>query len=140
MASQTSSSRSSASGTGAARRPRVDPARKMLGGAAAMVLLGSFLPWVDTALGAIMGARGAGLWTFYAAMLGLAGALVPSRRIGGVQAAVMSAAAVGLPTWQVVHLLTLVGFEGWMPGPGLVLVFGGGVLSGVAAYRLLKRS
>jgi hypothetical protein len=140
MASQTSSSTSSAGGAGAARRPRVDPARKMLGGAVLMVLLGSFMPWVDTAAGAIMGARGAGLWTFYAAMLGLAGALVPSRRIGGVQAILMSLAAIALPTWQVVHLLNLVGFEGWMPGPGLVLVFGGGVLAGVAGSRLLRGS
>lgn len=135
MASQTSSSRSSA---GATARPRVDPARKMLGGAAAMVLLGSFMPWVDTAVGAINGGQGAGLWTFYAAMLGLAGALVPHRRIGGVQALILAVTAVGLVSWQVVHLLTLVGFEGWMPGPGLVLIFGGGVLSGVAGLRLLR--
>ena len=119
-------------------RPRVHPARRMLGGAVVMVLIGSFLPWVDTAVGAVSGSQGAGLWTFYAAMLGLAGALVPGRVLGGVQAAVFSVVAVALPVWQVVHLLRLVGFEGWMPGPGLVLVLGGGVLAGVAAFRLLR--
>jgi len=140
MASQASNPTSRGTRDRAGARPRVDPARKMLGGAVLMVVVGSFMPWVDTAVGEIIGARGAGLWTFYAAMLGLAGALVPSRRIAGVQGAVLAAAAIGLPVWQVVHLLNLVGFEGWMPGPGLVLVLGGGVLSGVAATRLLRNA
>lgn len=112
----------------------------MLGGAVLMVVLGSFMPWVDTAVGSISGARGAGLWTFYGAMLGLAGALIPARRVAGIQAAIMAVVAVGLTGWQVVHLLTLVGLGGWMVGPGLVLVFGGGVLAGAAARRLLARA
>jgi hypothetical protein len=119
-------------------RRRIDPARKALGGAVLMVMLGSFLPWVDTAAGSVSGARGAGLWTFYAAMLGLAGALVPARRVAAVQAGLLGLVAVALPLWQVVHLLRLVGTEGWMPGPGLVLVLGGGVLAGTAAWRLLR--
>jgi len=101
-----------------------------------MVAFGSFLPWIDTPLGQISGARGAGLWTFYVAMLGLAGALVPIRRMALVQGAFMAVVAVGLPVWQVVHILSLVGTSGWMPGPGLVLVFGGGVLAAVAVRRM----
>lgn len=105
-----------------------------------MVLFGSFLPWVDTAVGSISGARGAGLWTFYAAMLGLAGALVPvrMRRVGAVQAVIFAAVATLVPLWQVVHLLNLVGTGGWVPGPGLVLVFGGGVLAAAAAVQLFR--
>lgn len=103
-----------------------------------MVIMGSFMPWIDTAAGAISGARGAGLWTFYASMLGLAGGMVPSRRLAGLQAAVFAAVAIILPSWQAVHLLRLVGFSGWLPGPGLVLVFGGGVLAATAARRLLR--
>lgn len=101
-----------------------------------MVAFGSFLPWIDTPLGQISGARGAGLWTFYAAMLGLAGALVPLRTMALLQGAVLALVAVGLPVWQVVRLLNLVGTSGWMPGPGLVLVFGGGVLAAVAVRRM----
>lgn len=101
-----------------------------------MVALGSFLPWIDTALGAISGARGAGLWTFYAAMLGLAGALVPMRTLALVQGAVLALVALALPLWQAGHLLSLVGTAGWVPGPGLVLVFGGGVLAAVAVRRM----
>ncbi|WP_204163451.1 hypothetical protein [Nocardioides gilvus] len=121
-------------------RRRADPAKRRLAGAVAMVLFGSFLPWIDTAVGSISGASGAGLWTFYAAMLGLAGALIPARlrRIGAVQAAIFAAVATLVPAWQVVHLLNLVGTGGWMPGPGLVLVFGGGVLAATAAVQLFR--
>jgi len=103
-----------------------------------MVAIGSFRPWISTAIENISGARGPGLWTFYMAMLGLAGALLPARRhrLAGGHAAVMAVVCVVLPVWQLIHVANLVGFEGWMPGPGLVLVLGGGVLSGVAAYRL----
>ncbi len=44
--------------------------------------------------------------------------------------------AIGIPVWQVVHVLDLVGTGGWRPGPGLVLVFGGGVLAAVATRRI----
>jgi hypothetical protein len=117
---------------------RADPAKRRLAGAVAMVAFGSFLPWVDTAIGSVSGARGAGLWTFYAAMLGLAAALFPVRRVAAVQAAIFAAAALLLPTWQVVHMLNLVGTSGWMPGPGLVLVLGGGVLAATAAVQLFR--
>lgn len=103
-----------------------------------MVAFGSFLPWIDTAIGSVSGVRGGGLWTFYAAMLGLAAALIPLRRVAAAHAAIFAAVAVLLPTWQVVHLLTLVGFGGWVPGPGLVLVLGGGVLGATAAVQLFR--
>jgi hypothetical protein len=140
MASSTASSTgsvASANGRARTRRPK-DPVRRRLAFAVVMVLIGSFLPWIYTALGSVSGARGAGLWTFYAATLGLAAALVPLRKLAAAQAALFAAVAVGLPLWQVLHLLRLVGAEGWFPGPGLVMVFGGGVLAGTAAWRLLR--
>ncbi len=104
-----------------------------------MAAIGSFLPWIDTALGAVSGARGPGLWTFYAAALGLTGALIPLRRIGGIQAAIMAVVCVVLPVWQLTRALSLLGTDGgWFPGPGLLLVFGGGVLAGSAAWQLLR--
>ena len=121
------------------RWPRAGAAQRPLLGAAAMVALGAFLPWVYTGLGAVSGARGAGLWVFYAATLGLAGALVSSRVIAALQATVLAAAAIGLTVWQVVHLLSLVGLQGWLPGPGLVLVLGGGVLAAKAALSLFRQ-
>lgn len=137
MASRSETS-PAATGKGVARR-RVDPARKRLGLAVLMAAIGSFLPWIDTALGAVSGARGPGLWTFYAAALGLTGALIPLRRIGGIQAAIMAVVCVVLPVWQLTRALSLLGTDGgWFPGPGLLLVFGGGVLAGSAAWQLLR--
>src|SRR5690625_5024088 len=105
------------------------PGRARLLGAVAMVVVGSFLPWLDTVAGTVSGAVGAGLWTFYAAMLGLAGALVPVQLLRVIQAVVFGVVAIALPVWQLVHVLDLVGTTGWMPGPGIVLVLGGGVLA-----------
>lgn len=116
----------------------MEPARRRLLLASGMALFGAFLPWVLTGLGTISGARGAGLWVAYAAVLGLAGALVPARRLAAAQGAVLALAAVFLPLWQVVHLLRLVGMAGWLPGPGLVLCFGAGVLAGSASLQLLR--
>ncbi len=118
-------------------RTGVDPRRKRLGLAVLMVILGSFLPWLDTAVGSISGARGPGLWTFYSAMLGMAGALVPYRRVAAAQAAVMGVVCVVLPVWQLVRALDLLGTEGWLPGPGIVLVLGGGVLALATARAFL---
>lgn len=120
------------------RRGRTSSGRRRLLGASAMVAFGAFLPWVQTAVGSVAGVRGAGLWTFYAAALGLAGALVPWRRLSAAQGAVLGLVALGLGLWQVVHLYRLVGLQGWMPGPGLVLTIGGGVLALVAARALLR--
>jgi hypothetical protein len=119
----------------AAARPRSRATRRLLG-AAVMVLLGAFLPWIYTGVGSVVGIRGAGLWTMYAAVLGIAGAVIRRPRVSAVHAGVLGAVAVGLSLWQVVHLVSLVGFAGWMPGPGLVLTLGGGVLAATAARTL----
>jgi len=118
-----------------ARRPR--PSLHVLGGSL-MVLVGSFLPWVSTGLGNVSGIRGAGLWTLYASCLGIAAAIVRYRRIAASHAAVLGLVAVTLPVWQLVHTYSLVGTTGWMPGPGLLMVFGGGVVALVAATRLWR--
>lgn len=120
-------------------RTPVHPGRKRLGAAVAMVMLGSFMPWISTGLGNVSGAGGPGIWTFYASLLGLGAALLPFRRIGALQAAILSGVAIGLPVWQLVRVFDKVGFGGWMPGPGLVLVLGGGVLAGVAAAQLYRQ-
>lgn len=107
-------------------------------GAALMVLIGAFLPWVATGAGNIAGVRGAGIWTMYAAMIGVAGAIIKRRRIAAAHAALLAIPALALPVWQLVHLASLVGFAGWMPGPGLVLTIGGGALALSVALRTLR--
>lgn len=123
-----------------ARRPAHPGARarRHLLGATLMVVVGAFLPWVSTGAGNVIGVRGGGLWTLYAAFLGLAGAVLPWHRVTAGHAMVVAAAALVIPLWQVVHLWSLVGTLGWLPGPGLVLTFGGGVLAAVAAVALWR--
>jgi hypothetical protein len=118
--------------------PRRSPASKHLLGASAMVLVGAFLPWVATGAGNVAGVRGAGLWTMYAAVLGIAGAIIRSPRLAAVHAGLLAVVATALPLWQVAHLLSLVGLEGWMPGVGLVLTLGGGVVAGFAAVTFTR--
>ena len=130
---------SSAAGHGPTRtRRRMEPSRRRLLLASGMALFGGFLPWVMTGVGTISGARGAGLWVAYAAVLGLAGALVPFRRAAAVQGGVLAVVAILLPLWQIVHMLRLVGVAGWLPGPGLVLCLGAGVLAGAASLGLFR--
>jgi hypothetical protein len=117
---------------------RRSPASRHLLGASAMVLVGAFLPWVATGAGNIAGVRGAGMWTMYAAVLGIAGAIVRSPLVAAVHAGLLAVVAVALPLWQVAHLLSLVGVSGWMPGAGLVLTLGGGVVAGFAAVTLAR--
>lgn len=118
------------------RRTR-QPGQGQLLGVAALLVVGAFLPWLYTPVGQVSGFGGPGRWTFYVGMLALAGGLVPLPRLAAVQGAICGLVGIALPVWQVVHVLRLVGTEGWYPGPGLVLTFGGGVLALVAARRLL---
>jgi hypothetical protein len=121
-------------------RRRRPPASRHLLGASFMVILGAFLPWVYTGAGNVTGVQGAGLWTMYAAALGIAGAILRSYRVAAVHAGLLALVAVALPLWQIVHMLSLVGLAGWMPGAGLVLTLGGGVLAGFAGLGLLRAS
>lgn len=121
-------------------RARRHPASRRLLVAALLILVGAFLPWLATGAGNVSGVRGAGLWTMYAAVLGLAGAAVRSPGLAALHAAVLAVVAVALPLWQVLHLLGLVGFAGWVPGPGLVMTIGGGVLAGSAGLTLYRAS
>jgi hypothetical protein len=121
-------------------RARRSPASRRLLIAGLLILVGAFLPWLATGAGNVSGVRGAGLWTMYAAVLGLAGAAIRSHRLAALHAAVLAVVAIALPLWQVVHLAGLVGFTGWLPGPGLVMTVGGGVLAGTAALTLFRAS
>lgn len=110
--------------------------------ASGVVVVGSLLPWVSTPFGNIGGIRGGGLWTLYAGVAGLAGGLVPWRRLALAHAVVLGAVAVALPGWQLARLFRLGSETGtWtvaVPGLGLVLVLAGGVLACQAALRLTR--
>lgn len=118
-------------------RPKM-PGRRRLLFASALLVLGGWLPWLYTGAGPVSGIRGAGLWVFYAGLLALAGALLPARFAVAalVQSVLCAVVALVFPVWQVARVLGLVGVQGWLPGPGLVMTFTGGVLCLLAARDL----
>lgn len=137
MASLLSPSTLSGTTRTAVRRPW-HPARKRLILGVGLIAIGSFLPWLYVGGMPKSGALGPGLWTFYASMLGIAAIMLPFHRIGSVHAGIVGAVALAVPAWQLVHVLGLVGFGGWMPGPGLVMVVAGGVVALGCAVRLWR--
>lgn len=129
------------------RRP---PGKMRLLGAGAFMALGGWLPWLYTELGTVSGAVGLsrtlvlgvapGLWVFYFALLAVAGGILPPRlrTAAVVQGFLAGAVGLALPVWQAVRMLMLVGTEGWLPGPGLVMSAFGGILALTAARQLMK--
>ncbi len=113
-------------------------ARRLLFFASLGVIVGSFLPWVDTGFGSYAGFAGAGVYTFYAGVLGFAGALVPFHRLAVAQGVLVATVAVALPAWQLLRLVTLVGVSGWTPGMGLVLVLCCGIAAARATAQLVR--
>lgn len=105
--------------------------------ASALITVGAFLPWLMTGVGTFTGMRGAGSWTVFAGVIGIGVSLVRSRRVVLVHAVAIAALTVALPTWQLLHMLSLVGFGGWLPGIGLIMTLGGGIVIARAAREIL---
>lgn len=104
--------------------------------ASAAMIIASFMPWVVTGFGTYRGVVGPGLWTFYGGIFGIAGALVPSRRLALGHAIATAAAGIGLPLWQLQRLLAQVGLDGWSPGFGMAVAFIAGVVAARSAVQL----
>lgn len=104
------------------------------------IMIGSFLPWVDTVGGRFWGMQGGGVWTFYAGSLALAGGLIPRRRLARINGVVAAAVAIGLPAWQLLHLSNVCDWRVCMPATGLVVVAACGAIAGRATYLLGRTS
>jgi hypothetical protein len=104
--------------------------------ASILITVGAFLPWLMTSFGTFGGMRGAGSWTVFAGVVGIGASLMRRRRWVHVHAIGIAAIAIALPLWQVVHLVTTVGFRGWLPGIGLIMTLVGGVAIARATLEL----
>jgi hypothetical protein len=137
-------SRTAASSPSAAPRVAVESGQRRrrpagqnaLAIASLTLIIASFLPWIDTAFGSFNGMAGAGVYTFYAGVLGIAGSCLPWRRVALVHAVLVAAAALGLPAWQVASLLALDLGGGWVVGTGLLLAVASGSLALRAIWQL----
>ncbi|HSJ46801.1 MAG TPA: hypothetical protein VK923_19170 [Euzebyales bacterium] len=98
-----------------------------------VTIVASFLPWLDTAFGSTSGAALGGLYTFYAGLLAVPGAILRRRMVVVGHALVLAVVGTAVPTWRLVWALgRLPGLgQAWLPGPGLLLVL---ISGGVAAY------
>jgi hypothetical protein len=109
------------------RWPYVGHGQQTLLWASVLILVGAFLPWLMTGVGTFTGMRGAGTWTVFAGAIGIGASLMRRRRMVLLHAYGIAAVSILLPLWQVVHMLSLVGLGGWLPGIGLIMTFAGGV-------------
>lgn len=109
-----------------------------------LIAVASLLPWVSTPLGSLPGTAGPGLWTLSAAMLAIAGALLPFRRIALVHALLPGIAVAAIVIWQIARLIqlsaTTAGWGRLLPGMGLVMAAGGSVVLLRVACRLRSGS
>ena len=120
----------------APRWPYAGHGQQTLLWASVLITVGAFLPWLMTGVGTFTGMRGAGSWTVFAGVIGLGVSLVRSRRVVLAHAIGIAAIAIALPTWQLVHTIGLVGFRGWLPGIGLIMTLGGGIVIANAAREI----
>ena len=118
------------------RWPYAGRGQKLLLGASLVIMVASFLPWVDTAVGTFTGMAGPGVWTLYAGFLGLGGALVRRRRLAVIQAVLTGATAIALPAWQLARLARICTWNSCVPSTGLLLVLVSGVVALMAAWQL----
>lgn len=120
-----------------AKRRRLIPGQGRLLVASGLITVGALLPWLQTGFGAPR--HPYYLWLFVVGFVALSGALVPMRRVAfwhAVVTAIVGLGLLGWYLWQLLDLVSRVGFSGWMIGPGLVLTGAGGVLCIIAARTL----
>lgn len=126
--------------TAGGQRRAAHPAQKSLLWAGFGITVGSFMPWLTTGLDVYSGFQGAGRFTFYFGIIAIAGGLMPWRTLAAVHAIIAASAAIALPVWQIARLFNKVGFSGWTPGIGLMVVLFGGLVCASVFYRLLFSS
>ena len=87
----------SAHGVPRRRWPYLGQPQALLLVAGLVTVVASFLPWLDTPFGTTNGATLGGLYTFYAGLLALPGAILRSRRVVLGHALVLATVGLGVP-------------------------------------------
>lgn len=119
--------------TGRVRWPYLGRPQILLLVAGLVTMVASFLPWLDTAFGSTNGAALGGLYSFYAGLIAVPGAMLRHRMVVVGHALVLAVVGTAVPAWRLAWALgRLPGLgQAWLPGPGLLLVL---ISGGVAAY------
>jgi len=74
---------------------------------------------------------------FYLSFVGLGAGLVPVKWLAVAQATIFGLGTIFLPAWQVYRMFSLVRFDGWFPGMGMIMIFGSGVIALTVARSLV---
>lgn len=98
---------------------------------------GTFMPWLETGVGTFRAFAGPGAEIFYLSFIGLGSGLIPVKWLAVVQAAIFGLGTIFLPLWQMYRMFSLVGFVGWFPGMGMIMIFGSGVIALAIARSFL---
>lgn len=139
------------------QRRRLHPGQKKLIIASIALFLGSWLPWFSTNVGnvsatgftfdmnsnVIMLAGQPGLWTWMASFAALGAGLMPWRQIAIGSAAVATLIGIAFPVYYLIQAFSGSYFfaqADWLPGPGLVFLVGGAVMSIIGARELLTQT
>lgn len=104
-----------------------------------LLLLGTVLPWAFI-LGKLLWASPVALmWTFWAAVVTLAAAVAPWRRVVAFSAFAGGATGLVFGVWQTAKILDVCALSlACLPGPGLGVLLSGGLLAAHRAVRIAQ--
>ncbi|CAN5543303.1 hypothetical protein BH20ACT23_BH20ACT23_08700 [soil metagenome] len=118
--------------------PYLGPPQKWLLIAGITMLIGSVLPWVLVLGQSLRAAPLAMSWALWAGLMTLAAASIRWRMIAAFSALLGGGGALYLAVWQSTTLLKACLSTQCLPGPGVMLLFGAGILGLLQATKLFR--
>lgn len=120
------------------RWPYLGPPQKRLLIAGISMWVGALLPWVLVLGQSLRAAPLAMSWALWAGLMTLAAASVRWRTIAALSAALGGGGALYLAIWQSTTLFKACLSTDCLPGPGVMLLFGAGILGLLQALKLFR--
>ena len=118
--------------------PYLGPPQKRLLIAGITMWVGAVLPWVLVLGQSLRAAPLAMSWALWAGLMTLAAASVRWRMIAALSALLGGGGALYLAVWQSTTLFKACLSTNCLPGPGVMLLFGAGILGLLQALTLFK--
>lgn len=120
------------------RWPYLGRAQKRLLVSGIAMWIGAFLPWLLILGQSLRATPLAVSWALWAGLMTIAGASVRWRGVAALSALLGGGAAVYLSAWQMTKLLGVCVSAQCLPGPGVAVFFGAGIVALFQAYGLFR--